>query len=903
MGLFSSKTKYYVASQIYNMAGDLNDREDYMKSLTIQSAMLGDNIALRLRDGIMNGPGFSLRSFQRWANTNYSLGIPTADIDVDEIENTSVIRNNIPVPEGSTALVLNAVITDPDTQIWAERHLAANYPALLDRDWTVEQDDSDNEITISFGGSPPDISFIPTPWNEGAKYIAARYLVSSPGSADSLVSRGSFGPYRTLNRVGISHFTAGTVTAQAVQSFNLVRRVVVRTDYKDSTPSEVDDSSTDVDATHTPNRTVYTWDQNKGFAPNGRTPLIIRHIKHVYNEMRKVTNVTRTTVEYSDRTETTTVYQDVLVEAYRFDYWNQNRRGRTLSEQKVFLYRIGSGNAELDAVKATRATLQEFFPMFPLRINNNFIDNGYVDSNTLETISEAYKKSFGSDIDDLLDELKDNDDIDDVDFIFMVYGVHINERDKVGRRYMYEFFKNLIQYQKSSKTDYINYRSNVSAQNNQSNTFRLWENSMSHLEGWTLEGRNEETDHAPVPQYPMPERSHFVLDTKMVNMPYYKITISWSYIKETLGFGVGKAGAKTGDCWFETGTSLAGGSTLRENPNSFITNMATGQAVTSGKVIYLIHQTSALTYRKLEIAGLEHSNYVYKNKYVHSDAYDNILNNEDESPFFIPLHYPSMMELSLSDQNQLAYCSRLLLLNSYEKVKVKWYQRGIFKVIFAIAMIAISFITLGPAGFAAMPGLLGTNAAVGAMLGLAGATAAIAGAVANMVAAMILTIVIQKASIAMFGDKWGQLIGAIASFVAMQVGYSFATTGSFNLDWGKLFTSDNLIKMTSAVSKGYSAFMNARIEDLQQDYESASDAYKNTMEMIQERYDELIGTNASINPLLLTEMAYADDSSWRESSESFLSRTLLTGSDIAEVSMAAISEFPRISIDLPDAIY
>lgn len=906
MGLFSSKTKYYVASQIYNLAGDLSDRPNYMKSLAVQSAIIGDNIAGRIQEGIFQGPGFNLRAFQKWANLNYQQGLPTADITVDEVATLAPIKNQIPVPSGSPAgssiIVINAVLSEADAEYWIERYIINNRPDLKSKSWVYEQDDLTNEITVTFSDNTPDLVFTPTNWYPNAQYVIARYVVSSPGTHSEQVNHGVRGPFKTVGGVGIAGFAETAREPRPERTFSLVRKETVRTEYRDNTPATQTVSETSVNATHIPEVVWYLKDTNKGFYAGTTIPHIYRERKIVtYNKVKRII-FTRNIVKYTDRVVTTTVEQDVLEDSITYTYNTQNRQGNSLSDSKVFIYRIGTGNTTLDNLKRRVATQREFYPVMPLRLDNKFINESPYEDTIYPDIAKAYKKAFGSKIDTILDELEDNDSLDDLDFAFLVFGITINERDKIGKLYMYEFLKGLIPYQRTSKSGYGGYQNTLIEQAKRTNEYKSYLDNM-------LGRLGADTSPNPanlVPSYPPPQRTSFILDSNIPDLNHYKITISWSYIHETLGVGVGKTGAKKGDIWFETGATLRGTADplrdIRENDSLISRYLRNGPDVHHHKQIFLYHQITDLTYRKLEIVGLEHSNYVYKNKSVVTYAYDAIKDNDEESPFFIPLHYPTVKKLTVKDQNQLAYCSRLLLLNCYVKKKVKWYQRGIFKIIFAIAMIAISIITLGPASFGALPGLLGTNVAVGTALGLAGTAAIIAGAVANMVAAMILTTIVQKASIKLLGDKWGHIIGAIASFFALQVGVNFAMTGSFTMNWGNMFSPNNILKLTSSVAKGYGAFIQGRMQDVMEDYQSASKEYKDQLQMIEDRMSELLGQAAWIDPMLLTEMAQADDSSLRESSGSFLNRTLLTGSDIAEMSCAMIDEFPTLSLALPEAI-
>lgn len=893
MGWFSSKTKYYVAGQVYNMAGDMADRPNHMKTLIVQSAMVGDDIAMRIRNGLISGPGSNLQQFQKWANTRYRMGLPTADITGDEIASLTPVRDAIPIPSGSpigtTATVLNAVLTEADAQYWVEDYLNRNHPNLLELEWVYEQDDVSDQITISFAGNQPDITFSPSNWVAGANYVAARYVLNYPAYNDALVNTGVRGPFRSLAGCGVSGYTLLSSTPQPEVTVALDRREVRVIDYMDTRPSVRTETTTTQNVVTTPVRHQYRWDEQKGYVRGTNRPWILRHNKGVTVSQIKRTTTTRETIPYLDRMETVTIYQDVLVDSFVYGSSQQNRYGVEISPQRMFLYRIGSGNVALDNLKVRRTTQREFFPIMPLRIDNRFIDEPEFTESAYEPVSKAYKKAFNDDIDKLLDELKDNESIDDLDYAFMVFGVTLNEMDNSGRKYIYEFFKGLMSNQLSSKSEWLGYQQSSRGQNSVARVADLFERNMRN------NLRVDDSTRPALPQYPAPRRSEFILTQSIPGVNNYRITIAWSYIAETIHSGKGRPGAKRNDLWFATTTEREVGA---DNIVEFIRDVIKND---ENKVLYMYHQTGPLTYRRLEIVGMVHSNLVYKNKSVVSWAYDNHKGAE-ESPFFVPLHLPTLRKLNKKDQNQLAYCSRLLVLNSYQKVKVRWYQRGIFKVVFTIALIAASFVIMGPAGLAAAPGVLGTNIAVGTALGLAGTAAIIAGAVANMIAGMIITSIISKVSVEAFGDKFGHMIAAVASFFALQVGANFASTGSMQMNWNVMFSPQNLTKLTQVVSNGYQGFVQGRMTEILGDYEAVADQYKDELKVIEERMNELYGNNAWIDPTLMAEMDEVRDMNFRESSDSFLQRTLLTGTDIAELSVAMISEFPSISIKLPNAI-
>ena len=300
----------------------------------------------------------------------------------------------------------------------------------------------------------------------------------------------------------------------------------------------------------------------------------------------------------------------------------------------------------------------------------------------------------------------------------------------------------------------------------------------------------------------------------------------------------------------------------------------------------------------LTIVGLSHDNYVYNNKTVAISARE-ALEEEEESGFIVPLHLPTLKRLSLRDRAQLASCSQYLIVNSYKRVKKKWWQRGFFKVLIVIAVVVVSFVMPG-AGLGLKVGILGQNAAVGAALGAASGTmmAAVAGAAANAMAAMVFTTMLGKAAVELFGEKWGAIIGAFISFVSLNMSFGIGTTGGFTMDWGQLMRMDNLMQITDSVTGAYAQWMQADTLEIMADATQAQEGYEKQMKEIAERSRDILGmTGVTFDPMLVADAAeYLG-----EPSETFLSRTLLTGSELAQLSHALIESFAELSLELPRA--
>ena len=888
MGLFSSKKKTYVASTIYNLAGDMSQRTKYLSSVSVHAVLKGANVAQTVKDGLSYGPNNSQIMFYKWGNRNFKSYYPSADLVSNDLKNPAVLAPHVPGLPGYSAWVIDAQTGPADAQVWAEQWLAINHPHILEREWSADIDDVTKIVTIAVDNTVQ-YTFLASGFNRNADYVYARYTLSMPGS-NGLVIPKEDKTFKSLDGINLDGFTKTGESLVPTVNVSLKTTVAVQTN--DAAPVET-----------VTNRSLpfegkiwnYQKDQYKGKYGSSLQTYSIRKKITITAKHQIVRDVQQTVELINGDRVTTTTTTEQLVTVYERQLTEQEILHKIFEPMRIFIYRIGSGIPELDNLRQVTATAKEFFPAIPLRIDNKFIDHDDFTSK-FPLIKKAYKKAMSSDIEDMLDQLKDNDKIGDLDFIFLHFGVLFNERDRSGKRYIYHFLRTLGGVQKTSKEERLAYQG---LRDDQVKVQSIWDRWNRNLEN----GAKDENQEEPArPVYPVPELSSLLLTMNDPLLGDFKIFYRWTYIDEQFLSGKGKPGAKVGDVWWEKGSNVPSLNTTNRfiNEDGFLQNLSLKTNGDENERLYLFWQTDRFTFRRLEIVGLVQENFIYANKSVYTTAHD-ALDADDESEFFFPLHYPSLKELSLVDQNQLATVNKLLVINTYKTVKIRWYQRGIFKFIFVIAVVVVSVLMMNPAVAAATPGLLGTNMLVGQALGLSGMAAVAAGAAANAIAAMILTTIITKVSTEVLGEKWGAVIGTIISFVAMQYGTQFATTGNFNVDWGRLMRADNLIKLTDTMGKAYQSYLQGDMAEMMQDYESLRERYMDQLQEVQDLTADLLGNGGSIDPTLLTDLASNSFNSLRESSDSYLNRTLMTGTDIAQLTHNLITQFTDQSLSLPKA--
>lgn len=517
-----------------------------------------------------------------------------------------------------------------------------------------------------------------------------------------------------------------------------------------------------------------------------------------------------------------------------------NREDGTAYQYKrsTFIYKVGQGNATLDALaNAPKVDDGSYFPFIPVRLNNQFLSDTYLPE-AYEASVKAYRRATNASFDSLVDSLKTNENLKDIDYAYVMFGVVLNTKENSGRKYLFDFFKRAKGITGSGKAQ-----------------FDSWKNY---------------TSGGSIPQAQVRVKSQGSVPSNL------DIRISWTTLEEASGTGIRKTGANPGDCWIAYNGTENYGSGLGD-----------GYALNK---ITIYHQASADKWEAVTITGLVHRNYIYNGKYVEITAKE-ALEDPEESGFLVPLHYATYKAMSLVNSTQLSTACAYMVINSYKVVKTKWYQTGFFKVLLIVAIIAVTYATGGAGAFAT--GLLGSSAAIGAAVGLTGALAFIAGAVANALAAIILTKIIAIGATAIFGEKLGLIIAAVASIAAMQVGTALSNGTALSASFANLMSAPSIIQMTSAVGQGVSGWIQADAMSTMQKTQDLVASYEKKSAEISKAAEENLGFGrAQLDPLAL----FANRTLSVESPNTFLQRTLMTGTDIAELTNSLLTNFADITL-------
>lgn len=891
--MFKSKTIIVVDSVVYNMAGDYPDRANYVRSLLLNSALGGNSFPAGLMDSFINGPKANFRNFLGWTRRNLPEALPQGSFrdptPIDPVE----VRPYIPALEDYDIYVEEAWVGPADYVEWAEDYLYITEPEILDSDWTADIIPDANPTgwqVIIYLEDETTRTFIPSGFVADATYVYARYYYldnSSFGDREILSTGPVIGPVTASGLPNMDGWTLEDTTTTP-RSVPLVQVVETETTYSDPlTPPEYDTESIPLaPGTYTETRPQYYRVNAKTTTPEGTSYALgteheqwnIRLIDTVVTE----DEVTEEIAPGEFKTTKTTTTTQVLG-AERFYYQQKSTRTNLgfISTYRAYRYQIGTGIPALDAKAADIRVAGDFFPVLPIRLNNRFINEPWYDAEKQKKIAQTYKKiTNGGKFEDLIEDLKDNDKLGDLDYVFLTFGVPLNAKNPEGQRYIYEFFNYLESQQTNVKSAMDDAEAYAQA-----------------YQEWLIAVASITSDYEPWP--PAPAYQGYALPRKnSIRMRIsglsdaYQMDIHWSYVQKSVHSGSIEPGAKKGKVLIQKlPNRIVYTSHYQDMYDSGPEVVITSQSYPRFEILF---QDTASAYTRLEVVGAEHVNTIYGGKAAVTDS-TRALDDIEDSGFLVPLYYPVLKLLPAVAANQLVTESYHMVINCYVTQKVKWYQRGIFKVLLAAVIIFASALFI-PGGWAAGTGLLGANVSVGLSLGASAAMAAVVGAAANAIAAAILSQIVGKVSVALFGQKIGAIVSAFISLgMSMDVGGLFG--GDFQFDWGFFSKPEFLLKLTDALSSIHVAVLQGKMQDLQAESLAMAEDYERTSREISDKLMELRGAQAMFDFTQLLEATRLKI----EPRDQYLSRTLLTAADMREITTDLINEYVEMNLALPDA--
>jgi len=219
--------------------------------------------------------------------------------------------------------------------------------------------------------------------------------------------------------------------------------------------------------------------------------------------------------------------------------------------------------------------------------------------------------------------------------------------------------------------------------------------------------------------------------------------------------------------------------------------------------------------KRVTVHGLELSNRIYR-KYTVDTSMRDVIMDSDENNLVLPLQFDIAESFTLPQRNTLYADSALMVINSYEITKLKWYQSSFFKFLVIVVALIITIWT-GQAW------VLELAAAIGAGL---------AALLMFLATSFLIAFAIQVAAtwlIKTYGDQFG-VIGAIVMAVVAIV-----------LTRGKGTAEAMKFMMTTAqyILQGAMALISATNEFLVEEGKKIVNEYADFSAKLEDRYEDL----------------------------------------------------------------
>lgn len=886
------KRKVKVFSDVYNLAGDINDRPNFLKTVVIDQVLhkLKPSMSEALHDAYVGGHGIALRRIVPYAERiNYyeKVGQNQATIQTSKSVGINELTDAMNYRFGFDVRVYEAVISNLDIEWWTLQHLYLYFPEYTDKIFESIYDEDTGEIKVDFFENQEDEEP-----SETLVFPSPSFTAALTGSGEFLyVVYGGLGSPEVLEEVevpphpvdefpdmtGYDILTDSTTTVV----FDWNREITVLDVYDDGSENTQyfeQPYKTAGDVRTRSYRKIVVIPASEGQINATRETYLSNNtdsfklVPVVTNEVEEMNGFTRytETVNYVLEPQKLLYTHYTLAEIFH------------LGSQEVFIYQKGSGDGLYDDLFTNAVSGGKYFPFVPIKTDLRpgtkarqvFIDKNDIGSSSLDGLYDMNKKMIRkltgkmSSYDQIIDSLKDGGDTDKINYAYVIYGATLNTPENAALRYIFHFFKEISRHSPTLGSEYSDYQTEWNVAHQSRLNWQAWYDAQGDADSpWFGE------PEPGILAYPTPPTLSISLrSNEALNLNY---TVSWNGVSTVNGIGQAQAGMKMGEVRYKTG------GVNRDEIIIDVGKPPTNVANTSGQSITYYFQKTVDTWESITIYGLSSFNLIHRGKGISISGHDAI-EDSDETGLIIPINEAIFKTMGLVQSTQFATACTYLMINYYSDTKQKWYQTGWFKIVLSITVIVVSAFTAG-AGAGPATGIGG---AIVSAAGMTGVAAAIVAAVTNAVAAMIISRIVTSVAVKLLGDKIGIIVGAIVSMVTMKAINSYANGQPINLL--DSFNADSLLKLASTITQDLGKLFQEGILDIQKKMMEAQEEFDKKSEELNQLFATEFGDRGRIDVLKFLD-AQDRTGMIAESPESFIARTLMTGSDISELSVGAIS--------------
>lgn len=489
---------------------------------------------------------------------------------------------------------------------------------------------------------------------------------------------------------------------------------------------------------------------------------------------------------------------------------------------KYWVYLVSDGTYPTLDVEPSQPSSQ-FYPVVPLRISNKSLTSDNQKDTELYKSSKELLSILDVSIAELEEGVNANPDIEDVDHAYFMLGVAIDSQVEGSQQYLFDFFSNLRNVSRITKDIYTEWKSDPDVKG-----------------------------APPVNYYHMTDRT-------------WKFYLVYNYIDEVTTQGV------IGDVGY-TKVDISPQSPIIE---SYDVSQGQGQSTTRTityesdlSVVVLTRQVTPTQIKVITVSGLVSFNKIYETNRNYVINLQSVKN--DEEILMIPLVHTIVEDMKWEDRNPIYYDSIKVVFNAFEKVKLKWYETGFFKIVTVVLAISLAVFTGGLSS-------LVTGLTVAASAGIV--------SLGIMVAKTIVFSYLTKAAFKFVADELGVGVAMALAAVAIVAG---ASGSLIDLPY-----ADDLLSIGQLGVSSTNEFAMGEIANLTKEFTEMVSLQQEELEASQ---DEL-GLNLvqQIDPLdLFTSVGMLP----MEQPSAFIERSLTT--NIADISNNVITTFFDNQLTLPD---
>ena len=537
--------------------------------------------------------------------------------------------------------------------------------------------------------------------------------------------------------------------------------------------------------------------------------------------------------------------------------------GNLEEDMTWWFYAVNSG--KYSALDLSSALVQEesSYPVIPLRYENEWIGG--------ETYTTGKKMLDILDIgyDDLVDNLTANPDLDEIDNAYVMFGINLQTQDSALLSYLVDFFHTMSSSGSATIWDQMKaVGSTGTIDKTGSYTFNDVDLGGYSEDSYVLDTYDSEEDSS----------AHVTNPSEITSIDEYglKIQLKWERI---VSYVVEEVIGNKGTC---TKEFVDVGSIMSEDRNEIYDLFTDG----SSQVILKKQITSTLC-RVILITNLVHYNYgIYSEREVISTNIMNLMNDEEENNFIIPLYHPTMLSTPKTEVDYIYHNSVFLVITGYVVTHLRWYQQEWFVLVVMVAMVVISIYTFGQSmtAFAAW------------LAGMAGAASAGTMALLLYVFTPLLKMLIIGAITKGIVEVLGPLGSIIAAFIV------FAFTGYMSTDAmaalapaASKFSANYLLQFSMRLASDSVAQLDEEIEETKKEYQAELDDQEEQWEFLQERRDLLLPE--SLIPINFLRSAAASANYDMSDADELYSRTHV--GNVGTLVLSVIENYVNVSLLLP----